>query len=384
MMKYAQTLVKLTAAVLFAQGSKGHVMRGKLVNDIHNHGHDDDHNHKHNHGHGHSHTHIHAEDDPPTLNSKFDPNEKFTILGKEWKNNQEFIDSGARCGTHHSIEEQNLMDESLKIYRAKVKPSIAQTGSVTIDTYVHIITSRSGEGDITDKMVEDQITVMNDAFGGRPKQFGDSCGNSVPQSGAQTDFSFQLIKTTRTENEGWFNAGPGSSAERQMKEGLREGDCSTLNMYFNGGGGLLGWATFPNGCEYNTAMDGVVNVYSSVPGSDSSPYDAGDTATHEVGHWLGLYHTFQGFMCSDGDGLDETPAERSSASGCPEGRNTCRRKDGDDPIYNFMDYSYDCCMSEFAEGQDTRMKDFWTMYRGLDSKQILESLGESGPSIEMQ
>lgn len=359
----------IVTVLLLAQASKAHLIRGNQ---------DGDNNHEHHHDH--SHIHINAEDHP-TVNSNFDPNEKFTLLGKEWNNNQEFIDSGARCGTHHSIEQQHSMEKALEIYRAKVKPSISKV-PVTIDTYVHIIISESGEGDITDKMVADQMTVLNDAFGGKPKQVGDSCGRNVPASGVNTEFSFKLIETTRTTNRSWFNAGPGSSAEVAMKTSLRKGDCSALNMYFNGGGGLLGWATFPDSCPRNTDMDGVVNVYTSVPGSVSNPYDGGDTATHEVGHWLGLYHTFQGVGCIDGDGLNETPAERSSASGCPEGRNSCRRKEGDDPIYNFMDYTYDCCMSEFVEGQDTRMQDFWDMYRSSNSKQISKLIEGENELIE--
>jgi len=373
MIRYAYLFIILTlSTLLFAQGIKAHLIRGNQVGD-----------HKHEHHHDPSHIHIHAEDDHPTINSNFDPNEKFTLLGKEWNNNQEFIDSGARCGTHHSIEQQESMEKALEKYRATIKSSIAQV-AVNIDTYVHIIISETGEGDITDKMVKDQMTVLNDAFGGQPKQLGDSCGNSVPKSGVNTRFSFKLIDTTRTKNRSWFNAGPGSSAEAAMKTSLRRGDCSALNMYFNGGGGLLGWATFPDSCPRNTKMDGVVNVHSSVPGSRSNPYDAGDTATHEVGHWLGLYHTFQGVLCMDGDGLSETPAERRSSSGCPEGRNTCKRKEGDDPIYNFMDYSYDCCMSQFVEGQDSRMQDLWNMYRGLDSREIYDSLEGENELIETE
>jgi len=85
--------------------------------------------------------------------------------------------------------------------------------------------------------------------------------------------------------------------------------------------------------------------------------------THEVGHWMGLYHTFQnGCNKRTGDFVADTAAERSPGYGCPIGRDTCRGE-GPDPITNYMDYSDDYCTYEFSVGQDERIDVHYSAYR---------------------
>jgi hypothetical protein len=238
----------------------------------------------------------------------------------------------------------------LKTRPAKAAPSAA-LATVTIPVVVHVIqenSTRAG-GNIPDSFINSQMAVLNDSFN----------GGSV--GGATTEFAFSLSSINRVTNTSWYPIVDGSSAERSMKAALRQGGKGTLNIYLGElSDDLLGWATFPR--SQLSSYDGVVALNESLPGGSASPYNLGDTVTHEVGHWLGLYHTFQGGCSGQGDRVSDTPAESSPAFGCPVGRNTCSSP-GSDPIRNFMDYTDDACMFQFTAGQATRMINQWNTYR---------------------
>ena len=277
----------------------------------------------------------------------------FVINGHTWASKADFIERG-RCLTRQpNDEEAGEMDAALRSTQAAnnaasaagKRPPPATGGAVTVPVHWHVITNTSGAGAPTNRQIADQIKVLNAAF-------------------ASSSFSFNLVSTDTTANNAWFVAAPGSNDEKAMKAALRMGGANALNIYSTSpGGGLLGWATFPSSYSRNPSDDGVVILYSSVPGGSAAPYNLGDTATHEVGHWLGLYHTFQG-GCSDtrGDYVLDTAAEKSAAFGCPVGRDTCRQA-GVDPIENFMDYTDDYCMIKFSIQQSERMQSMWATYR---------------------
>lgn len=267
-------------------------------------------------------------------------------------------DTGSRPAFQHcgARDMSDAEIASIESYVAQHAAANAVPGSITIPVYAHVINKGTGtaNGDISAAMIADQITVLNQAYAGNT-------------GGAASSFVFQLVSTDRTTNATWYTMTPGSTAESQAKNALRLGGKNALNIYFAGiGGGLLGWATFPSDYASNPKMDGVVILNTSLPGGSAAPYNLGDTATHEVGHWLGLYHTFQGGCAKSdtngGDLVADTPAEKSAAFGCPAGRNTCSSA-GNDPIYNFMDYTDDSCMYQFTSGQATRMDQLWASYR---------------------
>jgi hypothetical protein len=250
------------------------------------------------------------------------------------------------CGTDHNPQKIAVAE---KDFAAKKQRNFSNVTGATINVYFHVINKGAGiaNGDISSRMITDQISVLNNAYG----RFG---------------WRFNLVSTNRTTNATWYANCYGSS-ESAMKNALRQGSADDLNIYTcNPSGGILGYATFPSDYTRSPKLDGVVVLYSSLPGGSAAPYNLGDTGTHEVGHWMGLYHTFQGGCATSttngGDFVADTPAEKSAAFGCPSGRNTCSSA-GNDPITNFMDYTDDSCMNQFTTGQDTRMDSLFTTYR---------------------
>lgn len=305
------------------------------------------------------------------------PDGSFKYRDKIYESKKAFIESGARCPVKapDDIRLAEIQEEVARFVADKKAESaksggpgddtaaLRAAGSVNIPVYFHVIQAngtagQSGTGYVPQRMLDDQIDAMNSSFAG-----SDSPG------GANTPFRFTYAGADYTVNSSWYNAGPSTSAQSQMKNALRIGSADDLNIYTNSGGGYLGWATFPSSYNSRPSDDGVVIDHESLPRGALADYNEGDTATHEVGHWLGLYHTFQGGCArnttSGGDLVSDTPAERSPYYGCGSNRDSCpgNKYPGLDPIHNFMDYSDDVCLYQFTAGQSTRSDSQHATYR---------------------
>jgi hypothetical protein len=262
-----------------------------------------------------------------------------------------------RCGTDSHGRMINMPDQA-QIDRWISEGRFAAGGVITVN--FHVIYNGS-EGNVSDAALDAQILVLIRNYAGL-----DYNGN--PVSGAKnTGYTFVRGTTDRTNNRNWFKMVPGSRNESQAKSALVKNPTSSLNLYTcKPGQNLLGWATFPWSLAGSPSMDGVVIHYGSLPGGYLAPYNLGGTASHEVGHWVGLYHTFQGGCGSDcattGDLVCDTPAEGTATSGCPNGKDTCAGA-GLDPIHNYMDYSTDICYNQFTTGQDARADFMMSTYR---------------------
>lgn len=120
-------------------------------------------------------------------------------------------------------------------------------------------------------------------------------------------------------------------------------------------GGLIGYASPVGGAK---GTDGVVISYSAfgTMGTATAPYHKGRTATHEVGHWLGLRHIWGDTYCGN-DYVDDTPPQRNSTNGCPSGMvTTCDNSPFGDMYMNYMDLTDDACIVLFTRGQVARMR----------------------------
>ena len=248
--------------------------------------------------------------------------------------------------------------------RASSRPLARGVGPVSdltvrIPVHAHVVDGRrpSDAPGPEEPEIQRQIDVLNDAFSG---------GQS--ERAAVTPFRFHLLSYERVVRDRWHRAAPDSRAERRMKEALGAGAGDELDLYFSepssvSGEIALGSASFPWEIDGAPRADGVVVHTASMPGGDARGYGRGDSAVHEVGHWLGLFHTFEGGCGSVGDMVDDTPREAAPSYRCGKRRDTCPSSKGNDPVRNFMDYSRDACMDRFTPDQADRMSRAWLAYR---------------------
>ncbi len=231
--------------------------------------------------------------------------------------------------------------------------------NIRIDVFVHVLRKNNGDGNVSDKQIRRQINVMNRGFAGR-----------TDEDAASTRFRFRVKDTDRTKKTDWYDWGF-QDDDKVAKKALHRGTFEDLNVYIASlSGGLLGYAFFPGLPKRKMYRDGLVILNESMPGGSAQPYDKGDTATHEIGHWLGLYHTFQNGCGNLSDRVEDTPRQEAGNNvfECDESLNTCAPtvpppNPKTDPVHNFMNYTDDKCINQFTRGQDDRMRLNWLAYR---------------------
>jgi len=252
---------------------------------------------------------------------------------------------GRMCGTKSLTPEEKAESKEVTAkWKASGKRFVAD--DIVIPTYFHII--NPDQNDVTGNE-QAQVDKLNEGFAG-------------------SGFSFNLEETTTTNSDDWWDFSVNDTAtDEAMKADSRVGDCGTLNVWWTDISDLSGYAYLANFCPCFMEKDGVVMDHTTSLGGSAVTYNEGNVLIHEVGHWMGLLHTFDGGCGGDGDLVDDTPevAESNYGSNCDEEVDSCPNDGlGPDMLENYMDYAN--CKNAFTPGQIERMIIQWNEYRDCE------------------
>jgi len=282
-------------------------------------------------------------------------------------------------------------------WMARKLPELTPTrGVVTIPVVVHILHDGTAPGvglNLSVARIQSQIDVLNEDF---RRLNADAASTPVAFQPDAVDAEIEFCLATLDElgatmaepginriNKAAAPFGlPGVVSDVQMESIIKPATIWDPTQYFNIwvtplSGSLLGYAQFPEASNLNglplggsAPTDGVVmltDAFGINPGF--APYGLGRTATHEVGHWLGLRHIWGDGDCNVDDYCQETPPAGAAHYGCAPATNTCFGLT--QMVQNYMDYSNDACMNLFTADQRDRM---WTVLQNSPRRrELLES-----------
>lgn len=273
-----------------------------------------------------------------------------------------------RCGSHILSEKLSKDSTFVRNQQRLNKLSAARLSNTasnqiyTIPVVVHVLYNNSNQN-ISDAQILSQIDILNQDYRLLNSNFSSTPNAFVPLAG-DAFIQFALAKKdpdglptngiTRT-----FTSKSSFQFNDDMKSTSSGGiDPWNTSKYLNLwicelAGGVLGFA-YPPGVQAN--IDGVVINTTSLgnTGNVVYPYNLGRTATHEIGHYLNLKHVWGDANCGD-DGVSDTPTQQTSNDKCPTyPHSTCSNTS--DMYVNYMDYTYDECMTMFSKGQIARMR----------------------------
>ena len=260
-------------------------------------------------------------------------------------------------------------------------PALRKKGVVRYIPVVFHVIHKNGLENISQTQINDAIRILNEDF---RKQAGTNGGSSTDPLAADMEYEFRLAQfdpngqptsgVNRVYSLGTDNAG-------NSHKGLSYWDA---RKYFNvwvvnniadndPNSTILGYAQFPFQINSATSTDGVMCRADQIGIIEmASVMQAGRTLTHEAGHWVGLYHPFQGgcvgltpaTCATQGDEVCDTPPVASATNGCPNNRNSCTESnDKPDLVRNYMDYADGNCMNMYTPGQKTKMDGQMAFYR---------------------
>jgi hypothetical protein len=272
-----------------------------------------------------------------------------------------------------------------KIAERNAMPGQDPTAVYNIPCIVHVIHNGESVGsgtNISQTQINSQYDVLNEDFRKLNADFSTVCPSAFQSVAADCQINFCKalrdpqgntlaeagIHRVNRQTQGWTTP-PFSTSyiDGTIKPQTIWNPQQYLNIWVcNISGSILGYATFPAASSltclssnFGTATtDGVVILYNSFGrvGNVAFPYNKGRTATHEIGHWLGLRHIWGDTNCGS-DCVTDTPTQQTANFGCPPfPQVTCNNGPNGDMWVNYMDYTDDRCMVMFTAGQKTRMQ----------------------------